>query len=335
MGADLVMTVNTANTQSIPRSDETLFGSGEHAAVTDDQVKAFVDELEVSMSNFDERLRAMEAEPAPAPTPKATTSAIFPTIDLAETWLRPPEPASPQRSAPARPAASAPPPPTTDLLSALAREAEQRTQSMVAATRTQLETEQLFDGALRTLYSYLQEFVRHVNTIQPTIPLVYTFDYRHRFSTLQWSEGSVDKRRSGTSETALLESVSCRLRYGCEGMEIIQPVENEGALRQELHLLNLAIASETRVDIPGRGSASGVRFALAGSIPVQLNFRRDLPSGKLVVRGRNVCAFGLSAFAIRPEKLSSALLDSIGLCLLGRANRLPAEFHPIPFSTKQ
>lgn len=334
MGMDSEMTVNTANTQSTTRSDEALFGSSEHAAVTDDQVKAFVDELEVSMSNFDERLRAMEAESAPAPTPKATTSAVFPTIDLAETWLRPPEPASPQRHAPARPAAATPPP-TTDLLSALAREAEQRTQSMVAATRTQLETEQLFDGALRQLYSYLQEFVRYVNTIQPTIPLVYTFDYRHRFSTLQWSEGSVDKRQSGTSETALLESVSCRLRYSSEGMEIIQPIENEAALRQELHLLNLAIANETRVDIPGRGSASGVRFALAGSIPVQLNFRRDLPSGKLVVRGRNVCSFGLSAYAIRPEKLSAALLDAIGLCLLGRANRLPVEFNPIPFSTKQ
>lgn len=314
-------------------------GREKQAAVSDDQVKALLDDLDSSITSFDERLRAFEAEtPVVMPAIRRTTDLPFPCIDLEAE-----HPSSNQAGRPAqtRPPDDAPAPaemkgaslPAHDLLAELARSAEAHAQDRIVDSRLQQQVEQRFDRVLRTIFDYLHEFTRHVNVLKPTIPLAYALDFRHRFGTLQWADGFVDFRTRSKSEVALIETVSLRLRYATPILEITQPVEKVHALRHELHLLNLTIADEKNVGIPGQGS--GVRFTLAGSIPVQLNFRSDVARGKIVVRGRNIGALGLCAYLIDPDRLTRTSLDAIGLNLLGRSTRLPGEFAPIAFSTKE
>ncbi len=312
--------------------------SGKLALVSDDQIKALMEDLDSSMANFDERLKAHKEGIQEI----ATTSGIgragdlsFPTIDLeAQGGCLPPmdvldpAPASASFAPPTAPGA-----PAMDLLAELARAAEAHEQTRIIESRSQQEAEQRLNQILRTIFDYLHQFTQHLNIIKPSIPLSYVLDYRHRFGALQWSEGFVDYRTRNTSEIVLMESVSVRLRYATSALEITRPADRVHALRHELYLLNLTISDEANVDVADSGS--GVRFTLAGSIPVQLNFRSDPSSGKIVVRARNVGALGLSAYLIEPDRLSRASLDAVGLNLLGRASRLPDEFIPIAFTTKE
>ncbi|MBI4742578.1 MAG: hypothetical protein HY777_13740 [Betaproteobacteria bacterium] len=312
--------------------EESRFGRVRHDTVSADQVKALMDDIDSSIASIDERLRAYEADPPSPAGGRHASNLPFPTIDLAaqrtlsephKTVARPP----PEMTE----APSVRPP--QDLLAELARCAEEHAQDSIVQSRSQQETEQRLDRVLRTVFDYLHQFTRHVNVIRPAIPLNYALDLRNRFGALQWHEGTVDYRTRSKSEAALIETVSVRVRYATEALEILQPAEKAKAMRDELHLLNLTIGDETNVVLPGRGC--GVRFTLAGSIPVQLNFRSDLASGKIVVRGRNVSTLGLSAYLIDPDKLSRASLDAVGLNLLGRSGRLPGEFAPVAFSTKE
>jgi hypothetical protein len=323
-------------------------GNKKHAVVSDDQVKALLDDLDSSITSFDERLRAFEAETAIAtPGFGRSTDVPFPCLDLggqhawpelpgksahtlAQTPSQTPPPARTRELASAetgRGASSAP-----DLLTELARSAEAHAQNRIVDSRLQQEVEQRFDQVLRTIFDYLHEFTRHVNVLKPVIPLTYALDFSHRFGALQWAEGFVDFRTRSKSEIALIESVSVRLRYATPTLDIIQPLEKVHALRHELHLLNLTITDEEKVVIPGKGH--GIRFTLADSIPVQLTFRSDSARGKIVVRGRNIGALGLCAYLIDLNRLARTSLDAVGLNLLGRSSRLPAEFVPVAFSSK-
>jgi hypothetical protein len=299
--------------------------------VSDDQVKALLDDLDSSIIGFDERLRALEAETSVAmPGSRCLTDLSFPRIDIeGQCASSSPLPAKLAQTPSSLRSKECP---ASDLLAELARSAEALAQHRIVDSRLQHEVEKRFDRVLRTIFNYLHEFTQHVNVLKPAIPLAYALDFRHRFGALQWAEGFVDFRTRSKSEVALIESVSVRLRYATPILEIIQPVEKVHALRHELHLLNLTITDEQNVVIPAKGN--GVRFTLAGSIPVQLTFRSDVVRGKIVVRGRNIGALGLCAYLIDPEQLARTSLDAVGLNLLGRSNRLPGEFAPIAFGSK-
>jgi hypothetical protein len=300
--------------------------------VSDDQVKALMDDLDSSIASFDERLRAYEADAPIIPGLRRSTELQFPSIAL-----------DAQRGSRQRPTAASIPAegerkdvvahvPAMDLLSELAHSAEEHAQDKIVASRAQQEVEQRFDRVLRTIFDYLHQFTQHVNVIKPAIPLTYVLDPQHRFGALQWSEGFVDYRTRSKSEVALIETVSVRLRYSTSALEVNRTAERASALRDELHLLNLTITDETKIDL--RGLGSGIRFVVAGSIPVQVNFRSDMETRRIVVRGRNIGALGLSAYVIELEQLSRTALDGLGLNLLGRSTRLSGEFVPVAFRTR-
>lgn len=302
---------------------------GKHSKVGAEQVKALMDDLDNSMSSLDERLRAIApASPAPSGN-RRVTDLPFPTIDLSahrEFSDRPQRDAGPAAQSTGWDATA------SDLLAELARSAEEHTQDKLVQSRSQQEREARLDAVLRGVFDYLHQFTRHVNVIKPAIPLHYVLDLQHRFGALQWSEGFADFRTRSKSEAALIETVSVRLRYATEALHILRSADQVKALRDELHLLNLTITDESNASLPGKGN--GVRFTIAGSIPVQLNFRCDLPTGRIIVRGRNIGTLGLSAYLIDPDKLARTTLDAVGLNLLGRSTRLPREFVPVAFSTR-
>ena len=305
---------------------------GKQGAVSDDQVKALLDDLDSSMTHFDERLRAYEAEHSAVPGVRHSMATPFPNINLEVQQTLPPLQKVYARGASpdvARPTSI----PEADLLTELARSAEEHAKIRKLESRSQQENEQRLDLVLRAIFDYLHQFTQHVNVIKPAIPLTYILDNRHRFGALQWHEGFAEYRTRSKSEIALVESVSVRLRYSTAALKMTQTSEKLNALRHEFHLFNLTIKDETKVDIPGQGS--GVRFTLVGSIPVQLNFRSDGSSGKIIVRGRNIGSLGLSAYLIEADRVSRASLNAVGLNLLGRSTHLPGEFTPIAFSTKE
>lgn len=217
------------------------------------------------------------------------------------------------------------------LLAELAAAAGAQSQVSESDETRRLASARRLSKALQGIYGYLNQLAQHVNVLKPEVKRSYRLNAQCEFTGLRWDEAAANYRRAPTAtEEILVNSVSFRLRYSSApvpGMTLTRPQAE--ALRRDLHLVDLAITEENTV-----ASADGpaVWLRLANSIPVQLAFTADTSRDLIIVRGRNVEGFGLSAFKLDPAKVDQPLLDAIGLVLLGRANVLPAALVPVPFN---
>ncbi len=297
---------------------------GLSTAVTNEQVQALMDDLENSIASFDDRFCLLTAE-TPPPAPRSDTQAPCPVPD--------PLPAPAVKEAavlvPAQPASPAP---AGDLLGQLAQAAAAQTQTQTDESYSQRLLARRLNDALRRSYDYFHQFTQHLNVLKPAVSLNYALDARHRFADPHWSEGVANYRTNGRSEEVLLESVVLRLRFSAAAVEVMIAEEKITAFRNELQILNLEISEETNV---GRTGKAGTRFKLAGSIPVQLNFRADMLAEHIAVRARNIGGLGLSAYALDPDAMTHTTFDAIGLCLLGRATHMPESLKPVTFRMKE
>ncbi len=293
--------------------------------VSAEQVQALLDDIDSSIASIDEKLSVCRSAPTrPVGQASSTIGLVYQHTFAGAKGASPKTTQMGEAPSPNRPGHG--------LLAELAHAAERLSQQKIEEDRSQHQIEQRFDRALRMIFDYLNQFTQHLNVIKPAISLAgYTLDFRHRFGTGRCAEGFVNFRTRSNSEIALIETVTLRLRYATDALEVIRPAEKAKELRDELDLLNLRITGERNVVLARNGSS--VRFTLAGSIPVQVNFRSDLSNGRIIVRGRNFGALGLSAYLIDLERLSHASLEAIGLILLGRAVRMPNEFVPVAFHT--
>lgn len=303
--------------------------SGKRSQVDEAQVKALLDDLENAIAGFDERLQAFEVESAGGARVAARSGdSIFPDIDPnAHRKTSEPPVAAATQPAPAKADSAAA---SSDLLAELAQAATRQQQSRMADDRYQLETRQRFDKALRTVFDYLHQLTQHVNVLQPEVPLDYALDYQHRFNHLRWAGSAVDYRTSSQSENALIEAVALRARYATNPLIVEQRDVRADAFRKDLYLMNLKIVDETRFDV-GQKTA-GVRFSIEGAVPLQLNFGIDIGSGQIVVRCRNLCGLGLSAYVVAPETINRGMLDGIGRCLIGQSTAMPRELAAVAFN---
>lgn len=315
----------------MPQDPKRAFGS-QNPPVGEAQVKALLDDLDNAIAGFDERLQAYEAQAQPgAPSGEPRLAGrVFPEID--ENAIR-----HGARNAAAKPAAGAAAPGapaaanlSSDLLLELAAAANLQQQSQQTANLSQLAAQRRFDQALRQVFDYLHQLTQHVNVLQPELPLIYSLDYQRRFDTLRWAGGVVDYRTGGQSECTLIDSVTLRIRYTTQPLLIEQNAAGADALRKDLQLLNLKVTDETRFDTGLK--TAGIRFSIEGVVPLQLNFSTDLKSGLIILRCRNLCGLGLSAYVIAPDAVTRSALDGIGRCLIGKAKQMPAEFNAVAFN---
>lgn len=292
-----------------------------------ERLEALLEDLESSIASFDSRLANLPNEKATVPGFRQSSTS-FPEINP-EAHRRPGGPA-PAAKTEAKPVAGATPAPTTDLLNELAREAEVQSKVADQAVRQQADLGERLDRGLRNVFEYLHQFSQHVNVLKPLIPVAYALDYQHRFDNVHWQDGFVDYRTASLAERAYFKTVSLRLSLMAENpLIVLRGLRQEEGLRKELHLLNVTIKEEGMTTVPGYGN--GTRFVLSPEIPVQMHFIADSVNGRIVIRSRNVCGFGLAAFVAEPEAFSRPVLDAIGRCLLGRVKQMPAELKPVPF----
>jgi hypothetical protein len=281
-------------------------------------------ELHAAIDNFTFIPEQGEAAPA---GPSAREVGAFPTIDPnAQRELK-----TASAAAPAQVEEAPAPLLGGGLLAELAAAAGAQSQASESDEARRLASARRLSKALQGIYGYLNQLAQHVNVLKPEVKRSYRLNAQCEFTGLRWDEAFANYRRAATAtEEVLVSSVSFRLRYATAavpGMTLTRAQAE--ALRRDLHLVDLAITEENTV---AAADGPAVWLRLANSIPVQLGFTADTERDCIIVRGRNVEGFGLSAFKLDPAKVDQPLLDAIGLVLLGRANALPAALSPVPFN---
>lgn len=294
---------------------------------TRDPIKALLDDLEQSIADFDQRLEL--ATQPPAPTGLQGTDSIFPPIEPEAKRQLPPSPGASSAGI-AGTVAAAPEAPTVDLLAELAQAAASRTVDDAEEQRRQQAVTERLHQDLKSIFDYLNQLIRHANTIKPALPRVYRLDARNSFSQLAWCDGFVDYRSTSRFDRSYYEQILFQVRYQAPTpLTAVCPVDKTAMLKRELELVNLRIERDETVMLPEGGP--GVRYVLPDAIPLNLSIQADFAAGDLLLRCRNAGNFGPTAYRLPGGSITRPLLDGIGLVLLGRSDTMPKELQRIPY----
>lgn len=266
---------------------------------------------------FDNTPRA--ATPA-APLPGVASAPALPPLDLpAPAPIAPPAPAVAPPGAlklPTNPSRAG-----FDLLAELRQAAAEKTVANDADQAQRKARVERTESAMRSLFRYLGEFCGHLNKIQPALPQVFRPLPNIELAGLHWTESSLDYRTDGGTETSPLDSVS--LRYTLHAGDRI-PVEKlpnyAPAYLDELKRVGLRFtASEKR---GSRGLVESTVFTVDRAIVVSLLFKADSQQETIALQTRNFNGLGHASYRIKVTDLDQALLDQLGLHILGRPSHL-------------
>lgn len=288
------------------------------------QMRDLIADLEASIDQFDAKLQAFDPTPPPAPAILHTDRNLeFPSIDPDVVRVVQSAPDSGTHKATDQTTVK----PATDLLTQLASAANHKTAALEKAAVSDLGLRIQLDGCLRRIFDYLHQFSQHVNVLKPDLPAQYALTRDLVFRDVTWHDSSIDFRTEMHGGQALFHTVVLRARLLASApLHLACPAKKLDAFKNDLAFLNIVIADEGRAT-----ETRPVPLVLSPEIPTQLHFIADLKAHAVVLRARNLGGLGLNAFQIAPAALDQAVLDELGLCLLGRGKQWPAAMKSIPF----
>lgn len=233
------------------------------------------------------------------------------------------------------PPVTPPPPPVqtqafeSSFLAELAQESAKKQGVNLSATQELQARSQRLHDALNRITGFFTPLIQYANNMEPDISRSYRLDARTTYTRLKWRGAFLDSRKQDLSSTALLAHVTFSVHYCApESVLATRPWDQLEALKAELNSLKLKALDESELDSK-RPKQEWLQVRLAPEFPVHLRFQANYDKGHIDVMSRNLLAFGINAFKLQPEDVTSALLDDLGRILLSRADKLPSALIPL------
>lgn len=217
----------------------------------------------------------------------------------------------------------------SSFLAELARESAQKQGANLSATQALQARSQRLHDALNRIVGFFTPLIQYANNMEPDISRSYPLDARTAYTRLKWRGAFLDARKQDLSSTALLAHVTFSVNYCApEPVLATRPWDQLEALKAELNNLKLKALDESELDSK-RPKQEWLQVRLAPEFPVHLRFQANYDKGHIDVMSRNLLAFGISAYKLQPEEVTSAMLDDLGRVLLSRADKLPSALLPL------
>ncbi len=233
------------------------------------------------------------------------------------------------------PPVTPPPPPVqtqafeSSFLAELAQESAKKQGVNLSATQELQARSQRLHDALNRITGFFTPLIQYANNMEPDISRSYRLDARTTYTRLKWRGAFLDSRKQDLSSAALLAHVTFSVNYCApESVLATRPWDQLEALKAELNSLKLKALDESELDSK-RPKQEWLQVRLAPEFPVHLRFQANYDKGHIDVMSRNLLAFGINAFKLQPEDVTSALLDDLGRILLSRADKLPSALIPL------
>ena len=106
-----------------------------------------------------------------------------------------------------------------------------------------------------------------------------------------------------------------------------RPWDQFDALKKELQHLRLNVLDDL-YDLYKKPKQEWLEARLDPVLQLQILFKGNYETGKIDIATRNIEELGPAAVKLEPEDISLELLDELGLYLIGRSDKLPAQFRP-------
>jgi serine/threonine-protein kinase len=176
------------------------------------------------------------------------------------------------------------------------------------------------DAEMRRLFSYLNDFIRHLNTINPPVPRVFPFLDIASIKGLEWQRGFADYRTRAVSGQPIITRLT--LSWTLAGVGHFE-VEREGPaierMRTRLFENRLRFAEEELRN--ARGLVERVRFQVFHEINAGAVFVCDETGRGVRLATGNLERFGRVDYLLTPELLGAGLYDEFGKLVLAKPSR--------------
>lgn len=214
-------------------------------------------------------------------------------------------------------------PPQSSLLASLAQEARQSLQSRESLDQDRQGRNRRMHEALQRVLNFFLPFAQHVNAVAPSISRTYRLDARSVYANLKWQGALVDSRKQSMSDAALLSYVSFSVYLQApEPILLKRPWNQYEALVKELAHLKIRTLEDLH-EMRKSPKQEWLEAHLDPALPLQILFQGNYEMGKIEILTRNLADFGQTGFRLEPAEVSAALLDELGLFLIGRTDKLP------------
>ena len=211
------------------------------------------------------------------------------------------------------------------LLAGLAREAKERLGSKQSTLQESQAQARRVDDALNRIVKFFNPFIRHVNEVEPTVNRTYRYDARTIYSNLKWQDATLESREQSLSEAALTDFVVFSLKLCAPAPVLLRrPWGPFETLKKELNVLKLRVIDDNEA-VNKKPKQEWLEARLAADFPVQMKFQGNYNESNIDVMCLNIDAFGVTAYKLLPDDATPGFLDDLGLFLLGRSDKLPAQ----------
>jgi hypothetical protein len=215
------------------------------------------------------------------------------------------------------------------LLSELAQESAKKQSANSSQTQVLRARSQNLHHSLEKVAEFFISFTQLANDMAPDISRNYRLDARTSYENLAWVNSHVEIRKQDLSATALISHITFTVAYRAPDIILVtRPRSQLEMLKKEIGNLNLHVIDESELD-EKNVKQEWLQVHLSSDLPVYFRLQANYEKGHIDVLSRNLIAFGISSFRLKPEDVTSALLDDIGRILLGRSDKLPDALMPI------
>ena len=276
--------------------------------------------LSFDMAEFNKRLEQTQQETSRVlgqSAPPQQTQEVKQTVNAADSTT-----ATPQKVTAAQAQ------PQSGLLARLAREAKENLDSKQSINNDKQAQARRVHDALERIVNFLTPFIQHVNNIELDINRTYRLDARTVFTNLKWQGAAVDYRKLSLTDDALFAYIVLNINLSApEPVLLKRPWDQFDALKKELQHLRLNVLDDL-YDLYKKPKQEWLEARLDPVLQLQILFKGNYETGKIDIATRNIEELGPAAVKLEPEDISLELLDELGLYLIGRSDKLPAQFRP-------
>ncbi|MDR3351591.1 MAG: hypothetical protein LBO00_00950 [Zoogloeaceae bacterium] len=173
---------------------------------------------------------------------------------------------------------------------------------------------------LYLVFSYLHDFSKQLDVIQPVISRRYQVADDHELRDLQWSNSFAEYRtfsHGGVLELAETVNLGYQLRSAAPPLVI----EKEGGLAEAFRHRFFDFGLKVR-EIEFRSSSrylERIRFIIKPEFRVGLHWNMDPIQNTLILRMRNLERLGPTRYFLKPEQVTEDLLERLGRLILGQS----------------
>ncbi len=212
----------------------------------------------------------------------------------------------------------------SSFLTELAGEA---TQTLAAKQAQQIDREamtQSVNAALQRTFHFFNEFVKHLNALQPTLVRSYALDTKAQFTPLKWQRGMVESRKQSLADNALYDYVFFQVKMSVPSpVTISRRWEQFEVTRKDINGYGLKPSVDMHDLWRNRTSTPLFQVTLEPELLIRMHFQANYTEGRVELEGHNLEGFGASKAKLTPELLQTSLLEEMGRYLMGRSNRMP------------